>query len=500
MAIVGYDDIDFAAAAAVPLSSVRQPREQLGRTAAELLLEEVHDARHARAPPRASSSRSWWSAQSTAGRRWCDMRVALFITCLADVLFPRVGQATVALLERLGHEVVFPAGQTCCGQMHINTGYQREACRWSATTSRSVFDRRQLTTRSWRRPAPASASVRHQHAAVAARAGDAGAGRPGRRSWPRARTSCPSSSSTCSGVDDVGAYYPHRVTYHPTCHSLRLLRVGDRPLRLLRAVRGIDLVELPDADQCCGFGGTFALKNADTSTAMLADKMRHVLATGAEAVCAGDCLLPDAHRRRACPGCASGTRPVHLAEILAARRYRTAMPAPAAGSRAHRDARSSDMPAGPGGAVPGPTAPRGVGALRGDRRSPRPPARRWPTPSCGATSATPPRTIRAKRAAVVAEVPDWEELRLAGQAIKAATMARLDEHLRTAGTRGHRARRHRALGARRGRGQPRSSPTSSGPPAPTRSSRSSRWRPRRSASTRRSPRRASPPGRPTSPS
>ena len=79
------------------------------------------------------------------------------------------------------------------------------------------------------------------------------------------------------GVTDVGAYYPHRVTYHPTCHSLRMLRVGDRPLRLLRAVRGLDLVELPGAEQCCGFGGTFAVKNADTSTAMLADKMRHVL-------------------------------------------------------------------------------------------------------------------------------------------------------------------------------------------------------------------------------
>jgi L-lactate dehydrogenase complex protein LldE len=79
------------------------------------------------------------------------------------------------------------------------------------------------------------------------------------------------------GVTDVGAHFPHRVTYHPTCHSLRMLRVGDRPLRLLRAVKGIDLVELPAAESCCGFGGTFALKNADVSNAMLADKMRHVL-------------------------------------------------------------------------------------------------------------------------------------------------------------------------------------------------------------------------------
>ena len=120
------------------------------------------------------------------------------------------------------------------------------------------------------------------------------------------------------GVTDVGASYPHRVTYHPTCHSLRLLRVGDRPLRLLRAVRGIDLVELPGAEECCGFGGTFALKNADTSTAMLADKMSGVLATRAEVVTAGDssCLL---HIGGGLSRLRTGVRTVHLAEILASR-------------------------------------------------------------------------------------------------------------------------------------------------------------------------------------
>jgi L-lactate dehydrogenase complex protein LldE len=118
------------------------------------------------------------------------------------------------------------------------------------------------------------------------------------------------------GVTEVDAYYPHRVTYHPTCHSLRVIRLGDRPLRLLRAVRGIDLVELPQAEQCCGFGGTFALKNADTSTAMLADKARAVLDTGAEVVTAGDnsCLL---HIGGGLRRLRSGVRAVHLAEILA---------------------------------------------------------------------------------------------------------------------------------------------------------------------------------------
>jgi L-lactate dehydrogenase complex protein LldE len=118
------------------------------------------------------------------------------------------------------------------------------------------------------------------------------------------------------GVEDVGAVFPHRVTYHPTCHSLRLLKVADAPLRLLRAVRDIDLVELPAATTCCGFGGTFAIKNAETSTAMLTDKVSAVLHTGAE-VCTGldnSCLL---HIGGGLSRQRSGVRAVHLAEILA---------------------------------------------------------------------------------------------------------------------------------------------------------------------------------------
>ena len=121
------------------------------------------------------------------------------------------------------------------------------------------------------------------------------------------------------GVTEVGAYFPHRVTYHPTCHSMRMLRVGDKPLRLLRAVDGLELAELGEADQCCGFGGTFAIKNADTSTAMLADKMRHVLSTGAEVCTAGDssCLM---HIGGGLSRIRAGTRTLHLAEILASTR------------------------------------------------------------------------------------------------------------------------------------------------------------------------------------
>lgn len=118
------------------------------------------------------------------------------------------------------------------------------------------------------------------------------------------------------GVENVGASFPHRVAYHPTCHSLRVTKVGDAPLRLLRAVRGLEVVEMPEAAECCGFGGTFSVKNADTSLAMLADKCACLAASGAEVCTAVDdsCLLHiggGLERRR------SGVRTLHLAEVLA---------------------------------------------------------------------------------------------------------------------------------------------------------------------------------------
>jgi L-lactate dehydrogenase complex protein LldE len=240
------------------------------------------------------------------------MRVGLFVTCLADALFPSVGKATVDLLERLGHEVVFPAAQTCCGQMHINTGYARQALPLISHFA-EVFENLDAIV------APSGScvgSVRHQHATVARQRG-----RPelADRAAAVATKTYELSEFLVDvlGVTDVGASFPHRVTYHPTCHSLRVLRVDDKPLRLLREVRGLDLVELPAAEQCCGFGGTFALKNADTSTAMLTDKMRHVLSTEAEVLTAGDssCLM---HIGGGLSRLRSGARTLHLAEILAA--------------------------------------------------------------------------------------------------------------------------------------------------------------------------------------
>jgi L-lactate dehydrogenase complex protein LldE len=244
------------------------------------------------------------------------LRIALIATCLGDAMFPEVPRATAVLLERLGHEVVFPAGQTCCGQMHVNTGYLKEAVP-VVRHHVEVFSAAQCDVM----VAPSGScvgSIRHQHAMVARRARDA---RLEHRAADLAARTYELSELLVDvlGVTDVGAYYPHRVTYHPTCHSLRMLRVGDRPLSLLRAVKGIDLVDLPDAEQCCGFGGTFALKNADTSAAMLSDKIAQVVETGAEVCSAGDasCLMHiggGLSRRR------SPVRTVHLAQILASTR------------------------------------------------------------------------------------------------------------------------------------------------------------------------------------
>jgi L-lactate dehydrogenase complex protein LldE len=241
-------------------------------------------------------------------------RVALQVTCINDALFPDVGRATVRLLRRLGVDVDFPAGQTCCGQPMVNTGYLDEA----VPAVRAYVDAFSSYDAVVTPSGSCAGSVRHQHAIVARRSGDAGLVAAVEETAPRAYELSEFLVDVL-GVTDVGASFPHAVTYHPTCHSLRMLGVGDRPVRLLEAVRGIDLRELPGADQCCGFGGTFAVKNADTSVAMGEDKVAHVRRTGAEVLVAGDssCLMHIgglAQRQ----GAVGGFRVMHLAEILAA--------------------------------------------------------------------------------------------------------------------------------------------------------------------------------------
>lgn len=241
------------------------------------------------------------------------MRVALFITCFNDTLFPETGRATVEVLERLGVEVEFPAEQTCCGQMHFNTGYQREAIPLVRRFVEVFGDYEAVVAPS----GSCVGMVRELYGRAAELSEDQGLAREVEALAPRVYELSEFLVNRL-GVTDVGAYYPHRVTYHPTCHSLRMLRVGEAPKRLLREVRGMDLVELPRAEECCGFGGTFAIKNAETSTAMLSDKLHHVKETGAEAVTAGDnsCLL---HIGGGLRRGQDGVDTVHLAEILASR-------------------------------------------------------------------------------------------------------------------------------------------------------------------------------------
>ena len=244
------------------------------------------------------------------GDRLVIVRVALFITCFNDTLFPNVGKATVAVLDRLGVDVDFPAAQTCCGQMHFNSGY-RDACVPLVRHFAAAFGGYDAVVTP---SASCAAMVRHHHRVVDAAAADA---------------SPPVYELTEFLVDrlattDVGAYFPHTVTFHATCHSQRLLGIGDRPSRLLAAVEGLRVVPLARPAECCGFGGTFSVKNPDTSVAMGDDKVDDILATGADVLASADtsCLMHiGGLLSRRGPG-RSGppVRIMHIAEILAATR------------------------------------------------------------------------------------------------------------------------------------------------------------------------------------
>ena len=339
-------------------------------------------------------------------KRGSAVRIALFITCVNDSLYPRTGIAVTRILERLGHTVEFPAGsdvlRSDARQLRVR-GYGRAAGRSLRDDVRRVRRHRRaerLVRRDGPRPVPAAATWR-------------------RHCRPRSRPSTYELSELLVdvlGVTDVGARFPHRVTYHPTCHGLRLLRLGDKPLRLLRAVRDIDLVELGGADECCGFGGTFALKNPDVSAAMLADKCDHIDVTGAELLVAADnsCLT-------------------HIGGGLSRRRRATP-----ASCTTRRCWPMTDAPNPLVGAAPFPAAARvelGKPQLRRNLRH--------------ATH-----TIRDKRLRVVGELDDWEELRAAGAAIKAHVRQHLPELLVEFEAAADRGRRDRALGPRRRRGVP----------------------------------------------
>jgi len=239
------------------------------------------------------------------------MNISIFITCFNDTLFPETGIAMVKLLERLGHNVNFPLEQTCCGQMHYNSGYHEETVPL-AKRFVEIFNDADVVIA----PSASCVAMIHEfYPKLAQRIDEPGFTKMTEELIPRI-FELSQFLVYKLGVEDVGAYYPHRVTYHPTCHSLRMLKVGNAPLRLLRSVQGIDLVEMQNSEECCGFGGTFAMKNADTSMAMVGDKIRHIKNTGAEVCASADnsCLM---HIEGAMQRLRSGVKTVHLAEILA---------------------------------------------------------------------------------------------------------------------------------------------------------------------------------------
>jgi len=215
------------------------------------------------------------------------------------------------VLERLGHTVAFPIEQTCCGQMHYNTGYHREAVPLVRRFVQMFGDAEAVCV-----PSASCVAMMREHYELMAKGENDPAFLADVRSLLPRVFEFSELLVNRLGVEDVGARFAEKVTYHPSCHSLRMLHVGDAPRRLLRAVRDLTLIELPNQEQCCGFGGTFAVKNADVSAAMLAEKDACVVQTGADVVTALDnsCLMQiygGLHRA------GSNVRTMHLAEILA---------------------------------------------------------------------------------------------------------------------------------------------------------------------------------------
>jgi L-lactate dehydrogenase complex protein LldE len=239
------------------------------------------------------------------------MRASLFITCYNDTLFPETGRAVVNLLERLGVSLDFHPQQTCCGQMHANTGFRGEAFSQAKRFVRIYQDAETVVIPS----SSCVAMIRDQYPGLFDELGNETLRREFAALLPRVYELSEFIIDRL-GVEDVGAWFPHRVTYHSSCHGLRSLELGDRPYRLLNKVRALTLEPLANSDRCCGFGGTFSIKNADVSSAMLETKLKDVAATGAEFCTALDnsCLMHlggAMHRQHA------GMKTIHLAEILA---------------------------------------------------------------------------------------------------------------------------------------------------------------------------------------
>ena len=238
-------------------------------------------------------------------------RVSLFVTCIVDQLFPRVGLAVVAVLERLGFHVDFPEAQTCCGQPAFNSGYREEA-RQVARHFLDVFrDADYIVVPS----GSCTSMISHHFADIFDNEAE---------NLERARRLEPKVFEfsrfliEVAGVENVGAHLEEVVTYHDSCHALRELNIKNGPRRLLANVRGLELREMDTAEECCGFGGTFSVKFPEVSGGMARGKIESIVRTGASAVVSIDssCLmqLHGALSRAGLP-----IRTLHLAEVLASR-------------------------------------------------------------------------------------------------------------------------------------------------------------------------------------
>lgn len=233
----------------------------------------------------------------------------LFITCIVDTLYPDVGEAVVRVLRRAGVQVGFPPGQTCCGQPAFNAGMWPQAKQMAKHTIRTFEG-----TGGWvvLPSGSCTAMIRHGYSELFANEPE----------WlPRAQALSERTYEFTEflvdvlGIQDVKARFDARVTYHPSCHLLRDLGVSGQPRQLLSAVENLEFAQLPHHEECCGFGGIFSVEHAHVSSAMLARKIAHIEATGAELVvsCDAGCMTNingGLHRQ------GKSSRAVHIAQIL----------------------------------------------------------------------------------------------------------------------------------------------------------------------------------------
>lgn len=236
------------------------------------------------------------------------MKVSLFITCMVDSIFPQVGVSMTKILQSLGCEVLFPSSQTCCGQPAFNSGYSKEA-RSVAINMINAFQESDVIV------SPSGSCVgmiRHFYPELFSDSPE----------WHEKALSLANRTYEFSQfliqilkVETLGARFPYTVTYHPSCHGSRLLGIEDEPIRLLKQVEELQLIELPYAQDCCGFGGTFAVKMSEISGAMVEEKTSHVLESGASVLVGTDmgCLM-NIGGRLSRKG--SNVRVMHLAELL----------------------------------------------------------------------------------------------------------------------------------------------------------------------------------------